>query len=126
MPRSTSATLYIVASGVLEITRQGKQGSTDNIGRVGAGECVGEMGLLTGAPHVATATALTHCQIYQLSGDAVAPLLRGNDELTSHFGRSVRRGLEILRRDSAARAEDVGSRGQLLQRIRRFFHADPT
>jgi CRP-like cAMP-binding protein len=123
---AADATLYIVASGVLEITRRTELETIHKIGRIGAGEYLGEIGLFTGAPHAATAKALTHCQIYQLSRDAVAPLLAANAKLTSAFDKSVRRGLAILHRDVAVRAtEDIGGPGQLLLRIRSFFHFQP-
>jgi CRP-like cAMP-binding protein len=114
--------LYVISTGVLELTRQ-TSSAVETIGCIGAGEYVGEIGLLTGAPHAATATARTHCQIFQLPREAIAPLLSGNAALASTFDRSVRRGLEILNREIATRATpSVGPAGQLLMRIRRIFH----
>jgi small-conductance mechanosensitive channel/CRP-like cAMP-binding protein len=113
--------LYVIASGVLELTRQ-TPSELETIGCIGAGEYVGEIGLLTGAPHAATATARTHCRIFQLSREAIAPLLSGNASLASAFDRSVRRGLAILHREVATRATpSVGPAGQLLMKIRRMF-----
>jgi small-conductance mechanosensitive channel len=117
--------LYVVASGVLEFTRQGEGGS-EIIGCIGAGEYVGEIGLLTGAPHAATAIARTYCQIFRLPREALAPLLSANTALAATFDRSVRHGLEILHRDVAVRATpSLGPAGQLLVRIRAIFHLGP-
>jgi CRP-like cAMP-binding protein len=92
------------------------------IGCVGAGQYLGEICLLTGSPHAATGRARTHCYIHQLSRDAIEPLLSGNPELTAAFEKSVRRGLAILDRSVAARASrSIGSRLELLDRIRAFF-----
>jgi CRP-like cAMP-binding protein len=92
------------------------------LGCVGAGEYLGEICLLTGAPHAATGRARTHCHIHQLSREAIEPLLTANAALTTAFDKSVRRGLDILHRSVAARASDnVGSRSELLARIRTFF-----
>ena len=114
--------LYVIASGVLEFTRHAGA-DLETIGCIGAGEYVGEIGLLTGAPHAATATARTHCQIYRLPRAAIATLLSENAVLASTFDRSVRRGLEILQRDVAVRATpSIGPTGQLLARIRSIFH----
>ncbi len=114
--------LYVISTGVLELTRQ-TPANVETIGCIGAGEYVGEIGLLTGAPHAATATARTHCQIFQLPREAIAPLLSGNAALASTFDRAVRRGLEILNREIATRATpSVGPAGQLLMRIRKIFH----
>ncbi len=115
------ATLYVVASGILEFSHPSGAGP-DIIGCIGAGDYVGEMGLLTGAPHAVTATAKTHCQIYQLPRDAIAPLLSDNAELASAFDKSARRGLAVLHRRVAVQATpDIGARGQLLLRIRNIF-----
>lgn len=123
---AADATLYVIASGIVEVTRETETSSTVTLGCLGAGEYVGEICLLTGAPHAATARARTHCYIHQLSRDAIGPLLAANAEMVAAFDKSVRRGLDILQRSVAARAtENVGAQGQLLQRIRAFFHFHP-
>ena len=119
---AADATLYFIASGIVRMDRATSPGSTDLLGYLGAGEYIGEIGLFTGAPHAATATALTSCRIHRLSREAIAPLLATNADLAAAFDKSVRRGLSILHRDVAIRAtEDIGGGGQLLQRIRQFF-----
>lgn len=119
---AADATLYIIASGILEISRK-SEGVPVTLGNLGAGEYVGEIGLLTGAPHAAAARARTRCYIHQLSREAIAPLLAANSALAVSFDKSARRGLDLLQRSVAARAtESVDASGQLLQRIRAFFH----
>jgi len=118
------ATLYIVASGIIEVTQTNDSRSVA-LGRLGAGEYVGEIGLLTGAPHSATAQARTHSYIHHLPREAIEPLLKANVELTAAFEKSIRRGLDVLNRSVATRAtETVDASGQLLQRIRSFFRFD--
>jgi small-conductance mechanosensitive channel/CRP-like cAMP-binding protein len=122
---AADATLYVVASGVLEMTRATGATTSVTLGRIGAGDYIGELGLLTGSPHTATARARTHCVVYQLGHDAIAGLLETNTDVAAALEKSVRRGLEMVSREVAATATgDVGLRGQLLQRIRRFFHSD--
>ena len=59
-----------------------------------------------------------------MPGGLVA-LLETNAEVAAALEQSVRRGLELVSRKVAATATgDVGLRGQLLQRIRRFFRSD--
>jgi small-conductance mechanosensitive channel/CRP-like cAMP-binding protein len=120
---AVDATLYIVASGILEFTRQIEGLPIETIGCVGAGEYVGELGLLTGTSHAATATALTHCRIYYLPRDAIAALISKNPELTNAFERAARHGFETLHRQVAARvAGDAATDNRLLPRIWSFFH----
>ncbi len=122
---TSDTSLYVIASGIIEFKRQ-EGAASETIGCIGAGEYVGEIGLLTGAPHAATAVACTHCRIHRLPREAVAPLLSENADLASAFEKAVRRGLEILHRDVAIRATPgIGVKGQLLLRIRKAFHFGP-
>jgi small-conductance mechanosensitive channel/CRP-like cAMP-binding protein len=117
------ASLYVIASGVLTLEHRTDASVSSIVGSIGAGDYIGELGLLTGEAHAVTAAARTHCHIYRLSRDAIAPLLADNPELVSAFDKSVRRGLERLNREVAARATvSVGGKGQLLARMRGLFH----
>ena len=116
--------LYVIASGVLEVSRR-VEAVVEAIGCIGAGEYIGEISLLTGAAHAATATARTHCLIFRLPREAIEPMLSRNAALASSLDRSVRRGLEILHREVAVRATpSIGPGGQLLTRIRSMFHLE--
>jgi small-conductance mechanosensitive channel/CRP-like cAMP-binding protein len=118
----SGGTLFIVASGIVEIARRSANSSVDSIGCVGAGDYLGEISLLTGAPYAATATARTHCQIYALPHEVIAPLLAANAQLFSVFDKLARRGTEALHRKVAVRAaDDIGTAGQFVLRIRHFF-----
>jgi CRP-like cAMP-binding protein len=48
----------VICSGKAKVTRQTETGTTE-LGEVGSGEFLGEMGLLTGQPRSATAIAMT-------------------------------------------------------------------
>jgi CRP-like cAMP-binding protein len=92
------------------------------LGRLGAGEYLGEIGLLTGAPHAATARARTHCYVHQLSRDAIDPLLQAHPGKLAAFDQSVRHGMDLVnRRVAASASQTVPNRGELLNRIREFF-----
>jgi small-conductance mechanosensitive channel/CRP-like cAMP-binding protein len=119
------ATLYIVASGILQISQDTEPAGQRTVGSIGAGEYIGEVSLLTGAPYAATATARTHCTLYGLECTVIKPLLAANSRLYAEFDRSARRGLAILNRVVAVHATDDNARQSLLHRIRVFFD-DPT
>ena len=116
----TEATLFIVVSGILQISQPTASGQR-TAGFIGAGEYIGEVSLLTGAPYAATATARTHCKLYGLDCHVLRPLLAANSDLYTEFDRSARRGLAILNRVVAVRATDDGAGQSLLRRIRAFF-----
>ena len=117
----TDATLFIVVSGILQISQVTESSDQHTLGFIGAGEYIGEVSLLTGAPYAATATARTHCKLYGLDCKVIKRLLAANSDLYAEFDRSARRGLAILNRGVAVRATDDSGRQSLLQRIRAFF-----
>jgi small-conductance mechanosensitive channel/CRP-like cAMP-binding protein len=115
------AMLFIVVSGILEISQHTQLSGQQTAGFIGAGDYVGEVSLLTGTPYGATATARTHCKLYGLDCNVIKPLLAANSGLYAEFDRSARRGLAILNRGVAVHATDDGSGQSLLHRIRAFF-----
>jgi small-conductance mechanosensitive channel/CRP-like cAMP-binding protein len=115
------ATLFIVLSGILEIRQQTELSGQQTVGFIGAGDYIGEVSLLTGAPYAATAAARTHCKVYGLDCHVLKPLLAANSDLFAEFDRSARRGLAILQREVAVRATDDSAHQSLLHRIRAFF-----
>jgi small-conductance mechanosensitive channel len=117
----TEASLFIIHSGVLEVSRGDKRNSTV-IGRIGAGDYIGEIGMLTGAEHAATVKALTQCIVYELRKEFVAPLIQAQPELLRAFEASAKRGQARIDRSVAASvgAETVPP-SQLLDRMRAFF-----
>jgi CRP-like cAMP-binding protein len=117
----TEATLFIVVSGILQISQHTELSGQQTAGFIGAGDYIGEVSLLTGTPYAATATARTHCKLYGLDSNVIRPLLAANSDLYAEFDRSARRGLAILNRVVAVRATDDSARQSLLHRIRAFF-----
>jgi CRP-like cAMP-binding protein len=118
---ATEATLFIVVCGILQISQHTEPSGQHTSGFIGAGEYIGEVSLLTGAPYAATATARTHCRLFGLDCHVIKPLLAANSDLYTEFDRSARRGLAILNRAVAVRATDDSARQSILHRIRVFF-----
>jgi small-conductance mechanosensitive channel/CRP-like cAMP-binding protein len=117
----TEALLFIVVSGILEISQHTDLSGQQTAGFIGAGDYIGEVSLLTGASYAATATARTHCRLYGVDCKVIRPLLAANSDLFAEFDRSARRGLAVLHRAVAVRATDDSARQSLLHRIRAFF-----
>ena len=55
------ASLYIVADGVIEMSRKRPDGTGEALGRIGVGDYIGEIGLLTGAPRGGDRTGDQQC-----------------------------------------------------------------
>jgi small-conductance mechanosensitive channel/CRP-like cAMP-binding protein len=117
----TEATLFIVVSGILQISQHTESSGQQTLGFIGAGDYLGEVSLLTGASYAATATARTHCTLYGLDCTVIKRLLAANSDLYAEFDRSARRGLAILNRVVAIRATDDSAGQSLIHRIRAFF-----
>ena len=117
----TEAKLFLVVSGILQISQHTELSGERTAGFIGAGDYIGEISLLTGAPYAATAAARTHCKVYGLDCNVIKPLLAANSDLYAEFDGSARRGLEILNRVVAVRATDDTARQSIIHRIRAFF-----
>jgi small-conductance mechanosensitive channel len=117
------ASLFIIASGVLEASRS-ISGHSHVVGRIGPGDYIGEIGLLTGAPNAGTILALTRCVVFELRKEDLAPLLAAEPHLAQAFEASARRGQAFLARDAAAAVSaPPGPPAQFLAQIRAFFKA---
>ena len=119
---SVGASLYIVQSGIFEIRRRGADGRDLSVGKIGPGEYLGEISMMSGEPRAITTIALTEGSTIELPKTALATLLHDNRQLSAAIERSVQRGLEMLDRDHAARnCEPLDRNGKLLERIRSFL-----
>ena len=117
------ASMFIVASGVLEASRTIANHS-HIVGRIGPGEYFGEIGLLTGAPNAGTILALTRCIVFELRKEDIEPILKEDPGLAQAFDTSVRRSQAFLARDAAAAVSaPPGPPAQFLAQIRAFFKA---
>ena len=65
-----SSEAFVIVDGTASITIDGKE-----VAELGAGELVGEIGLLDGGPRVATITAKTDMDLYVIEPGAFEPLL---------------------------------------------------
>ena len=120
---SHGASLYVVRSGVFEISREEAGGGRTTYGRIGAGEYIGEVSMMTGEPRPVAVTALTDATVFELPRSAIEALLGEDGSLSAALERSVQRGLALLDRDIAARTcQPLDADGSLLSRIRGFLH----
>ena len=87
---------FVVLDGEVEIW---VQGAADSLGTVGPGECLGEVALLTGSAHSASALARTEVQAAVLQHIDLTELVRQRPDIGVVLYRNLARGLgEKLRR----------------------------
>lgn len=81
-------TLYLLRAGRLGVFRQDhRQGEPRLLGVVTPGEPVGEMALITGAPHTATVVALRDSEVLALPSEAFFEVVRKIPELMIELAR---------------------------------------
>lgn len=67
--------LFLIQSGTLRVLRRGQE-----VARLGAGECVGELAVLDGEPRSASVQATASCRVYQLHRHDLLDLLMNDAE----------------------------------------------
>jgi small-conductance mechanosensitive channel/CRP-like cAMP-binding protein len=97
------ASIFIVRSGVMQVTRR-EGDAARPIGRVGPGEYLGDISMMSGRPHPVTTAALTACAVLELPRSALEDLLNDDAAVGEAMERSIKRSMALLDRDDAARA----------------------
>jgi small-conductance mechanosensitive channel/CRP-like cAMP-binding protein len=119
---SLGKAVYIVRAGVFEIKHREADGHERVYGRIGPGEYLGEISMMTGEPRPVSVAALTTAEVFELPRAALEGLLTEDTGLSEALERSVKRGLALLDRDEAARTcHPLDDQGSLLGRIRTFL-----
>jgi pilus assembly protein CpaE len=104
-----------VVSGRIRISASDRSGREKVLAFVGAGEIVGEMGLLSGEPRSATAVASTDAQLLQLRGSDFDALIANNLDLMRDLARAVVRRREATQQRAIEEAAtDEGTRHGLV------------
>jgi CRP/FNR family cyclic AMP-dependent transcriptional regulator len=73
--------LYVLVRGRIEITKRGEDGAPHRLTTVGAGRAVGDMSLIDGLPHSATATVSTPSTLILLTRERFDALSRDYSQL---------------------------------------------
>lgn len=92
--------MYVVLAGEVAITLAG---ATTTVGLVRGGECLGELSLLAGAVHSATATTRTPVEVAVLGHHHLTELIRLRPDIGLHIYRNLAMGLaeKLKRLDSS-------------------------
>jgi small-conductance mechanosensitive channel/CRP-like cAMP-binding protein len=113
--------LFILASGTVEIT-DGGVATGSAIFRLGPGGSLGAIGMITGTPYAATATALTPVTAYRFDQKAIGDALARKPEMVRSLEILARRGLEMQRTDVVAHQSDhVNEPEMFLSKLRSFL-----
>src|SRR5947208_6250599 len=98
-----SGALHVIQRGLVVVTTGDNLGNTAELARLGPGQFVGEMSILTGQPHSASVTALTPTDTLVLARDDFLALLGRSPRLVQNVLRVLsERLLHTSRRQLAA------------------------
>jgi hypothetical protein len=96
---------FVIAAGTVEVTT-GNAGHPRVMHRSGPSESLGEIGLITGAPYAATATALTAVRAYRLDKDSICVAIAKSPELATALEALAERGQTALGNGAVAHTQD--------------------
>jgi CRP-like cAMP-binding protein len=116
--------LFVVSRGVLVRSVQENDREIEVV-RLATGDYFGETGLLTGEPLKGQVTALTRAVIYEISKDALSPLLKARPAMVEELSETLA-SLQLVNRtvldqhDDEERSEG-GLADRVATKIRRLF-----
>jgi len=119
--------MFILSRGTAEVLAE-KEGRSLPVATLGAGDCFGEISLLTGEPRSATVVAKFDCEVVEIEKQTVGLLLREHPELADSLSETVLARRTATAIQFANTSEDgehlqlATSKEGLLRRLRLFFH----
>jgi len=115
------ASMFVILEGVARVSVSVAGSEPREVAVLTAGDIVGEMSLMTGAPRTATVTSLTSLRVLEVTKESIEMLLSGTPGLLERFGHilAVRQsGLSEIA--SAPQAKQSVER-DILARMHAFF-----
>jgi small-conductance mechanosensitive channel len=116
--------LYLVVEGEVDVWVESRAHERVHVGTVGPGSVLGEMGMMTGAPRTAAATARTDVECYRLDKAGFQEVIRSRPDIAEQISQVLaKRAAELDAAREKARAEPRApeTHGVILERIRSFF-----
>ncbi|GAB2901304.1 hypothetical protein GCM10027093_42650 [Paraburkholderia jirisanensis] len=101
-PEQVPDRLTIVESGILRVTVVDSTDGEVEVSRLGPGDTLGEIGLLSGKPMRVTVSALTRVIVFQLGKEHLTPVLKRRPEVARQMCELVARRKDTLLKLSAA------------------------
>lgn len=89
MQGDKSTALYFIESGEISIVLERKDGKTERLRKIFAGNIVGEMGLYNQSRRIASAIAMTDCVLYELTQDSLIKMQESDQQLVIALDRFI-------------------------------------
>lgn len=112
--------MFVILEGVARVSVSAADGEARDLAVLTAGDIVGEMSLMTGAPRTATVTSLTFVRVLEVTKESIETLLKATPGLLERFGRVLADRQSGLR-EIAGTTHHKPSEPDILARMRVFF-----
>ncbi len=113
---------YLVRSGKLDVLVSDPVGGELNVGSMGPGTVVGEAALLTEAPRAATVRAVEHCEVLELTRDALDAVAKRDPTVGREMVQLLRLRERPQRAPGVLLSELVTPDGELLTTLKHPVH----
>jgi NTE family protein len=105
-PGDVADSIYFLRSGVLGVFSPGEEGEQDFIGHIRAGEPIGEMAFLSGAPHTSSIFAMRDSELIRLPRAAFEKLIKRYPTLMRSLAQMMVTRMRLSRRERHGRASE--------------------
>jgi CRP-like cAMP-binding protein len=112
--------MFVILEGVARVSVSVASGEARDLAVLTAGDIVGEMSLMTGAPRTATVTSLTFVRVLEVTKQSIEALLKATPGLLERFSRVLADRQSELR-EIAGPTHHEPSEPDILDRMREFF-----
>ena len=118
--------MFILATGKASVQVE-REGRSQPVGNLVAGDCFGEISLLTGEPRTATVLATLDCEVLEIEKETMGTLLREHPELAESLSETVvarRSATQTQLASAPANGDDperIATKEGFLRRLRKFF-----
>jgi CRP-like cAMP-binding protein len=119
-----SLAMFVIEQGTLAVEVPRDAGGAAEVAQLGAGECFGEMGLVTGEARSATVRAKTLCDLVVIDHDAFHDVLAAHPEVVERMGGLLaarQAGLEAAAASEERAPPTEERKRRLISQIRSFF-----
>ena len=103
------------------VSVRASNGSVKRVATLNAGDCFGEMTLLTGDPRTATVRALEDTSVFRIAQEHLASLLEQNPAMAEQMGGILGKRKEQLAKETHSPDEPRETVQQVISRIKNFF-----
>jgi CRP-like cAMP-binding protein len=113
--------MFVILEGVARVSVSVPGGQSREVAVLTAGDIVGEMSLMTGAPRTATVTSLASLRVLEVTKASIEALLSGNPGLLERFSRVLAARQSGLSEIATASQIKQSVERDMLARMRDFF-----